>query len=142
MNFAINFCSRLSLKNNRKFLRKLLPEGPRSLQNGFGRPPGELSARFRHQRAFLWPKNETREDEFSHFWPQSGARPEPENRPKIDFLRKKRRQGRHCCRFLPRVLFFSIFPSISARFSVKNRCFFERGFLTERMLFSKWRPSR
>ena len=61
-------------------------------------------------------KGPTRDIEFSHFWPQSGARPDPENHSKIDFLRKKGRQGRYFCRFLPCVPFFSILPSISARF--------------------------
>ena len=58
--------------------------------------PGGLRESSRHasiiSARFCDPKGQPRETEFSHFWPQSGARPDPENRPKIDFLRKKGRR--------------------------------------------------
>ena len=138
MDFAINFCSRLSLKNNRKFVRKPLSEGAPSLQNRSGRPPGQLSAHFRHQRAFLWPKSADRPWGFWHFWAQSGARPDPENHPKIDLLRKRgakegifldfcrvHRFSRFCLRF--RLDFKWKIDVFSNAVSSRSVCFFRNG---------------
>ena len=52
--FCRSFRERLS-QNQKSF--EHLPEGARSLQNGPGTPPGDLSTRFRYQRAVLREKN-------------------------------------------------------------------------------------
>ena len=55
--------------------------------------PGGLRESSRHASVisarFCDPKGQPRETEFSHFWPQSGARPEPENHRKSTFCEKR-----------------------------------------------------